>query len=257
MHQTQSDIIDVIVAHAHCTRNRDGIKKSTRCGCFYCLAQFDPADVDEWVDGGKTALCPACGIDAVIGDADCPLSLEFLIGMREHWFGTPGRPLGEQYILGANRFDTFSKVRYAARALIVRDGMILMTHEQKDDLYMIPGGGLEKGETFEDCCAREVREETGFVVRPVREVTVINEFYEEYRFVSHYFLCEVTGQAETALTDGERARGLRPEWLPLDRCLDILSRHADYDGVNEEKRGIYQREYMALTTYAKSVGKDA
>ena len=38
--------------------------------CCYCLTEFSPSAVTEWTDGeplGQTALCPHCGIDAVVG----------------------------------------------------------------------------------------------------------------------------------------------------------------------------------------------
>jgi len=38
--------------------------------CLYCFTEFPPDAVQEWTDGepiGQTALCPYCGIDAVVG----------------------------------------------------------------------------------------------------------------------------------------------------------------------------------------------
>lgn len=37
-------------------------------GCYYCGQVYQLAEnpIIEWVDGGQTALCPKCGIDAVI-----------------------------------------------------------------------------------------------------------------------------------------------------------------------------------------------
>jgi hypothetical protein len=42
-----------------------GITKSV-CGCYYCLAQFAGAEIVDWVDDGRTAICPRCGIDSVV-----------------------------------------------------------------------------------------------------------------------------------------------------------------------------------------------
>ena len=72
-------------------------------------------------------------------------------------------------ISGANRFETFTKTRVGSRAVIFRDGMILLTHETVTDWWLVPGGGMETGETSEMCCVREVEEETGYIVRPVQE----------------------------------------------------------------------------------------
>jgi len=56
-------------------------------------------------------------------------------------------------ILGANRFKTYTKTREASRALIVQDGMILLIYEAGSDLWIIPGGGIEKNETPENVCS--------------------------------------------------------------------------------------------------------
>lgn len=47
-------------------RNREKVKQSEYCSCFYCLSVFKSSEVIEWVDNEDTALCPKCGIDSVI-----------------------------------------------------------------------------------------------------------------------------------------------------------------------------------------------
>ena len=93
-------------------------------------------------------------------------------------------------ILGANRFETYSKVRDGSRGIVVKDGMILLTHELNSGWWLIPGGGREEGESFEECCKRELEEETGFIVRPLEQFLEMNEYYEEYRYTNVYFECE-------------------------------------------------------------------
>ena len=89
-------------------------------------------------------------------------------------------------ILGENRFDTFTKTREGSRAIIVQDGMILLSHETISGWYLVPGGGLENDETPVDCCVREVEEETGIIVRPLHQFLTLYEYYEEYRYISYY-----------------------------------------------------------------------
>ena len=158
-------------------------------------------------------------------------------------------------ILGENRFETFTRTRAGSRAVILQEGRILLSHELNSGWWLVPGGGMEEGETPVTCCIREVEEETGYIVRPVRKFLVLNEYYEEYRYISHYFVCEVTGKGRMNLTDAEKKRGLVPEWLPLQEALDIFSRHQDYAEESEEKRGSYLREYTALKAWAESPGE--
>ena len=158
-------------------------------------------------------------------------------------------------ILGANRFETFTKTRVGSRGFVLSDGgEILLAREEKTDWWLLPGGGLEAGETPEACCAREVLEETGLAVEPVRQFLILHEYYEEYRYVSHYFECRVTGRGEQRLTPAEAERGLVPRWLPVEEYLAIVSRHQDWAPVSEEKRGAYLRDYTALSEFLRQGG---
>lgn len=81
-------------AHRESSRHRAKVRASTTCGCFYCKAKFPPKKIKQWIDTdrqpvGLTALCPFCGIDAVIGDASgFLLTDEFLEEMHKRWFKT-------------------------------------------------------------------------------------------------------------------------------------------------------------------------
>ena len=75
------------LAHNRCSGNSDELKNSEKCGCFYCLQIFTPEKITKLVDGGKTALCPFCGVDSVIGDASgFPITKEFLSDVKKEWF---------------------------------------------------------------------------------------------------------------------------------------------------------------------------
>ena len=154
-------------------------------------------------------------------------------------------------ILGANRFETYTKTRAGSRAVIVRDGLILLSHETVSGWWLVPGGGVEGDETPEECCIREAEEETGVVVRPIRHFLTLYEYYEEYRYISHYFVCEAVGAGRMRLTDAEVRRGLTPRWIPLQEAVEMFSQHQEYAAVSEEKRGAYLREYTALREYLK------
>jgi hypothetical protein len=79
----------VTAAHKHSSHHREEVESSKVCGCFYCLRNFPPAEVEEWIpEGSGTAHCPHCWIDAVIGSASgLPVSdPEFLKALHERWF---------------------------------------------------------------------------------------------------------------------------------------------------------------------------
>lgn len=149
-------------------------------------------------------------------------------------------------IVGDNYFGNWTKSRTGCRAVIINDGKILMSYETKNDQWMIPGGGLEENETDEECVIREVAEECGLVIRSSPCVLEIDEYYEDCKWLNKYFLAEVTGETECHLTEAEIKAGMEPRWMPLGEILSIFSTHADYDGTDEMRRGMYYREYMAL-----------
>jgi len=45
--------------------------------------------------------------------------------------------------------------------------------------WSLPGGHLEKNESFEDCCRREVKEETNLDLISVEKITFTNDIFEE------------------------------------------------------------------------------
>ncbi len=83
---------DLTAAHEAARFNKDILRKNNKCGCFYCLKVFSPSEIGEWcpeLDEGEemTAICPYCGIDAILPEsAGYPLTEEFLGVMRERWF---------------------------------------------------------------------------------------------------------------------------------------------------------------------------
>jgi 8-oxo-dGTP diphosphatase len=68
----------------------------------------------------------------------------------------------------------------AVSAAIVRDGKVLLVRRARNpalNLYTLPGGAVEIGETLTEAITREVREETALAIEPValaghREVIV-------------------------------------------------------------------------------------
>lgn len=75
-------------AHKTCFKNRTDLEASDKCGCFSCGRVFVPTEINEWVDGDTTAVCPHCHVDAVIAsNKGFPLDEEFLMAMNDTYFG--------------------------------------------------------------------------------------------------------------------------------------------------------------------------
>lgn len=149
-------------------------------------------------------------------------------------------------IVGGNYFGRWDHTRTACRGIVLRGDGILTSYETSTGQYMIPGGGLEPGESEADCCAREVAEETGVLVEPGEPVLEIDEYYENWKYVSLYFICKPVGECERRLTEREKKVGMEPRWVRVERAVAAFSRHQDYAATDEMRRGLYLREFTAL-----------
>jgi len=119
-------------------------------------------------------------------------------------------------------------VRNSAKAIIIRDGRLLLTVNSDGDghFYLLPGGGQRKGEPLREALQRECREEIGVDVIPgelryVREHIARNhEFADtdgDVHQVEYMFLCGLPDGAEPANGHEPDTWQVGIEWVPLER----------------------------------------
>jgi 8-oxo-dGTP diphosphatase len=99
-------------------------------------------------------------------------------------------------------------------ALIFNRDKILLVERGKEPLkghWSLPGGVLEIGETLEQGIIREVREETGLEVSPIKVLEIFERIIRdtqgaaEYHYVLIDYICRVTGGSLHAADDARRA----------------------------------------------------
>ena len=95
------------------------------------------------------------------------------------------------------------------------DGRVLCIRRRDTGVWQIPGGVLERGETLWDGLRREVREETGGEVEPVRLTGVYLNL--PMAVVALVFLCRPLSESLRDETDEATA----VDWLTVD---EIVSR---------------------------------
>ena len=125
--------------------------------------------------------------------------------------------------------------RASVYGVIVKDDKVLLSREW--DGYDFPGGGIDKGETFDEALEREVREETGINVKRDKLLHATTNFFKTSsgRFLQGhliYYRCDyVSGDISTEwLTDEEKEFMQAAEWVPLDSLKKI----AFYNAVDSE-----------------------
>jgi hypothetical protein len=97
---------DLEQLHKKSQRNRAQLAQAAVCGCFYCLSEYPFEQITKWTDNGQTAICPVCGIDAVIDFSSATANQELLRSMHERWFGR-GKSLTQQEWDNAVETDTW------------------------------------------------------------------------------------------------------------------------------------------------------
>ena len=73
--------------HTYSTNNKRNIALSNQCFCFHCKACMDRSEITDYLDDGQTALCPRCGVDAILPDSiDESIDEDIIAQMHEYWF---------------------------------------------------------------------------------------------------------------------------------------------------------------------------
>jgi len=76
-----------VEARAHAAGHRAELLTSKNCGCFFCFRQFAATEITKWIDGNQTALCPRCGLDAILGSSSgYAINDQFLRRMHRAFF---------------------------------------------------------------------------------------------------------------------------------------------------------------------------
>lgn len=133
------------------------------------------------------------------------------------------------------------QIRNAVRAVIVRDGAVLMQKkwaQAKGAWYTLPGGGQGVAETLDAALIRECEEEIGVRVE-VGELLSVADFFKQrdttYPSTRHlveiYFACQVPVKYQPTSGSHPDKHQVDVVWLPLDQLSDAplypkdLARH--------------------------------
>lgn len=102
-----------------------------------------------------------------------------------------------------------------------REVLLVRSYKWKNDLWVVPGGHIEYGESMEHALKREVLEETGVEVDGFRLITVYDglfppEFHEKRHFL--FFQCECTlKKGQTVSLDNKELKEYK--WFSLPEAI--------------------------------------
>lgn len=121
-----------------------------------------------------------------------------------------------------------NSIAVAVSAFIQDDeGRILMIRRTDNDLYSIPGGQLELGETLSQAAVREVREETGIECEVTGVIGLYSNpnhviAYDDGEVRQEFSICFRAKSSGGSLRVSDESKEVR--WMQVDQ-LDALNVH--------------------------------
>lgn len=174
---------------------------------------------------------------------------------EDHYFMRISKqPAKQLQLINDDYLGHVEHLRHACRGILFKDNKVLLCYESKNRKYIIPGGGVEGDETYAECCEREMHEETGMKVRPVKGFLDIEELFNVWRHINHYYICEfIEDTGFPKLTEGEQIAGYTFVWKTMKEAVEIFGKYEDYHDIDIADYGLYRREYIALSEAAKEL----
>ena len=121
--------------------------------------------------------------------------------------------------------------RPSVRGIILdQNGKVAMIYSEKYHFYKFPGGGIEGDEIHLETLEREIKEETGMILKPesVREfgeVLLTQIMQKDGKDVilmqyNYYYLCETENKiGAQSLDDGEKEAGFVLKFVSIDEAI--------------------------------------
>lgn len=118
--------------------------------------------------------------------------------------------------------------RGCSSGIVIRGKTIAMCYVEKEKMYVIPGGGIEEGETREQAVIREMHEETGLRIIPdsIKEYGYVHfarkgKYEPVYIQDDFYFLCQAEDRMDKPqLMEDEIESGYRFEFVNLFKLIE-------------------------------------
>ncbi len=119
-------------------------------------------------------------------------------------------------------------MRIRATGIVIHDNKLLMIHRFRDgkEYYVLPGGGVEEGESPQEAVVREIKEETSVETRLNSGLALFSHNYTAdtgEESIHQLFLCEyISGTPALQQDSVEKMRAdhnniYDPIWVDLDR----------------------------------------
>jgi ADP-ribose pyrophosphatase YjhB (NUDIX family) len=125
-----------------------------------------------------------------------------------------------------SRESGYATPKADVRAAAFRDGHILLVREVADEhRWTLPGGWADVGLTAAENAAKEMREESGFLVRVDKLAAVLDRTRQghpeaPFHAYKHFFICTIIGGAATPSNETSEIGFFAEDALPADLSVE-------------------------------------
>lgn len=135
--------------------------------------------------------------------------------------------LGEKFV--NRKFD----FRETCFGICERNGQILLTKKTNKNEIAMVGGGIEKGETHENCLKREFLEESGYSVESIKELCTVDCFWLAggqwpMESLANFYVVKLSEESHKPTEDGHE-----PIWVPIDDVENLLPLPYHKEGIRQ------------------------
>ncbi len=121
--------------------------------------------------------------------------------------------------------------RITGKAIVFDDdNNIALVGNKVNSFYLLPGGGINHGESIESGIIRESLEETGCHVELQKAVGIVNDYRnrDKKHYINYCYIAKLVGEkGKLALTEDEKKNGLHVIWIPLNEAIKILEKEEE------------------------------
>lgn len=130
--------------------------------------------------------------------------------------------MSQNKIIIGEKFDAKCGFRETCFGICEKDNKILLV--KKDGQYSLVGGGIEKDETQEDCLKREFLEETGYTLKSLNPLIIIDCFWlaagkYPLESLANIFIVKVDEKNKSEALEKENHE---VEWIKKESVINLL-----------------------------------
>lgn len=129
-------------------------------------------------------------------------------------------------------------LNFAIAIIVNEKGEILFQRRGDVNMWGLPGGALELGESAEEALLREIKEETGLEIRIERPLGVYTKYFSEYpngdraQTIGFIFVCRSSG----GLLKGDGTESLELKYFSPEEIPALYFKQHE-DAINDYRTG--------------------